>query len=120
MERMVGIIMQYPINEKAIAARAYIEHFGIDISDKTPNKNLHIGGICYDLPSRDYKIAIKEKWYTSSSNQFGFCIQKGEKSEKTFWHSCHESPFEFNDLVEISLPLWENYVVSKKTYGIKE
>jgi hypothetical protein len=117
MERMVGVIMQYPINRKAIAALTYIEHFGIDISNKIPNKNLQIDRIHYDLPSKDCKIEIKGNWYYSSCNQFGFCMWKGDKNEKIFWSNPHEPSFKFNDLVEISLPLWESYICSKKPYA---
>lgn len=106
----MSIIIAAP---KAWAARAYIEYFG-EKKFPTPLAANLFDIVC--VPNFLTTIKINSSEYLLTANQFGFGISKNNVFH---WQCCTEPSSEFEELVNLSWPLWEEYTKGNKCYNEK-
>ena len=98
--------------KKAWAAHVYISHFGKKLSPEPVPQNLPVGTYFFPNEYRVVNIGLNE--YLVSHNQFYFKITKNKTID---WQCGKEPSPEFDELVNVSLPLWEKYISGNNIYN---
>ena len=103
---------------KSWAACSYINYFGEKIPIEPSQGTIKVEALThiFEIPNNLTNITINENTYSLDSNQFSFVISKNDTIE---WRCNQEPTPEFDDLVTLALPLWENYKISGKPYNGK-
>ncbi len=101
---------------KSWAASAYISHFGGKkiMIPNTPNVPGVVPAYVYYVQNYITNININQDTYSLTENQFSFRISKNNISH---WHCNIEPPPEFEELVNLSWPLWEKYTKGNSLYN---